>query len=46
MDEYYMDLKKAVKALENYMATLSKDDYNYLKVKFDRIARVQKNFQF
>jgi len=43
MDVYYIDLKKAVKALESYMATLNKDDYNYLKVKFERISNLQKN---
>ena len=45
MDEYYLDLKRAVNALESYMANLGKDDYDYLQKKFNRIVEIQKSFR-
>jgi len=45
MDEYYTDLKKAIAALENYVASLEKDEYNYLYSSLERITDIQKNFR-
>ena len=44
MDEYYIDLKKAVAALEKFTASLNQDDYNSLFSTLKRISQVQKEF--
>ena len=45
MDEYYQDLKKAITALEKYVASLEKDDYKYLYSSLERITDIQRNFR-
>ncbi len=45
MNEYYRDLKEAVKALESYMTSLEKEDYDYLSAAFKRIADIQRNYR-
>ena len=42
MNEYYWELKKAIKALEEYMTTLEEDEHNYSKFRFKKVTRLQK----